>query len=139
VRYERPATLTPYQRKRCLVTGGSDKAARLALELAASGAKVVMVYGKERLSLLQPETERALWRAIRDKQLTLYLSAVLLEITPRDTRLQHQRGAAKAVAAGELRSTGAPGEERLEVEAIFALLGAPAPERLLRSLGVEYT
>ena len=138
VLHERPGMPTLYKKKRCLVNGGSEKAVRLALELAESGARVVLVHRRDRFDNLRRALAQTLWKSVREKRLTLYLSATLQEITTHYTTIQHQRGAARAVAGDELISTGAPGELRLETEAVFALLGSRPTERILKELEVEF-
>ncbi|MCO5171201.1 MAG: NAD(P)-binding domain-containing protein [Planctomycetes bacterium] len=105
--------------RRVLVVGGGDAAAEAALALARAGARVTLCHRGPALVRPKPELRQALEALAAAGGLALRLSTRVRRIEP-----------------GRVVVDGAAGEEVLEVEAVFTMLGRAAPLDLFRRSGV---
>jgi thioredoxin reductase (NADPH) len=113
---------TPYYAKECLVVGGGNSAAEVAMALARVGAKVRMVLLEASFDdcRLRPFVLRELLILVDEKKIAPEFRTEVTEITPTEVRLRHEDR-----------------EWTVANDFVFTMIGAVPDEAFLRDAGVE--
>lgn len=113
---------TPYYAKECLVVGGGNSAAEVAMALSRAGAKTRMALIEESFEVcnLRPFVLRELLILVDEKKISPEFQTQVTEITPPAVRLRH-----------------AEREWTITNDFVFTLIGAIPDVPFLKDAGVE--
>lgn len=113
---------TPYYAKECLVVGGGNSAAEVAMALSRAGAPTRMVLIEESFEVcnLRPFVLRELLILVDEKKILPEFQTQVTEITPTEVRLRHEER-----------------EWTVANDFVFTLIGAIPDVPFLEAAGVE--
>lgn len=114
----------PYFRKNVVVVGGRNSAVETALDLYRNGANVTVVHRGEKLGdrikyWLRPDFDNR----VAEGSIVLHLGSVVEEITTGSVLIRQSESGAR---------------ERIDAEALFAMIGYRPDARLFERFGVTY-
>ncbi len=113
-----------YAGQRVLVIGGGDSAMEAAIALVEAGAEVVLSYRGEAFTRPKSENKE---RVLRLAEEGSHASGSLRLIMESEV---------EEIGAHEVRLSTAEGEEKIEAEAVFAMIGREAPLDFFRRSGI---
>jgi thioredoxin reductase len=105
----------------CLVVGGGDSAVEAARALAERpGTRITLSYRRDAFERVKLENREAIEQLARDGRVKLMLGSQVLRIEESQVRLRN-----------------AEGEQIVDADRIFVLIGRELPTKLLKSFGVD--